>query len=157
MPLESSLAISISESRVGTMIDTNTLSIGFLPPILMLIFIHTLLLSALLHFIYAPSRSSLRYNVTHICATITVLFLPFLKSLCLLHLLFQSFPTVFQSFTVLPFLLYLLLCPTAQIEILSLHWLSSLQKYRCFLFRLELRNKQIFAILEFKRYFGLMI
>lgn len=99
MPLESSLAISISEPRMGTVTDTNTLSIGFLPPIPMLIFMHTVLLPTLPHFIYAPSISSLRYNVTQSCATITVLILSFLKSLCPLHLLFQSFPTTSPQFS----------------------------------------------------------
>lgn len=118
MPLESSLPTSVLKPQVGTVTDTNTLAMGFLPPIFMLIFMQTVLLSMLTQFIYAPSISLLRYNVTHRCATITVLFLPVLESLCPLRILFPSPPTastVFQYFTELLFLLYLVLCPTAQI------------------------------------------
>lgn len=97
--------------RWGTMTDINVLSIGFLSSILMLIFIQTLLLFKLPHFIYVPSITSLRYNVNHSCATVTALFLPFLQSLWPLPLLFRLFPTMFpvlQCFTVLLFL-YLVL------------------------------------------------
>lgn len=154
MPLESSLAISISEPRVGTMVDTDTLSNGFLPPTLMLIFMQTVLLSTLPHFIYAPSISSLRHNVTHSCATITVLCPPFLKSLCPLPLLSQSFPTIFLQFSSLSlyFFFYHICFYVLQHKLKFFHFIdSALQKYRCFLYRQELRKKQIlFATQQFK-------
>lgn len=46
MPSESSLPTSVLKPRVGTLTDTNTLAIGFLPPILMLIFMQTAFLHA---------------------------------------------------------------------------------------------------------------
>lgn len=135
MLLERSLPPSVLKPRVGTLTDSDTLVMGFLSPILMLIFMQTVLLSMLTQSIYAPSISSLRYNVTHRCTTITVLFLSVPKSLCPLHHSFTScatVSTVFQYFTELLFLLYLILHPTAATGFLSLFSLISLQKCKCF-------------------------
>lgn len=71
MPLESSLPTSVLKPWVGTLIDSNTLVMGFLLPILILIFMQTVLLSMLTQSIYALSIFSLIYNVTHRCSTIT--------------------------------------------------------------------------------------
>lgn len=94
------------------MTDINVLSIGFLSSILMLIFMQTMLLFKLPHFIYVPSITSLRYNVNHSCASISLIstfpieFMAIASSIPLISHYVPSFPvfhctslSIFDSIT----------------------------------------------------------
>lgn len=125
MPLESSLAISISEPRVGTATDTNTFTywISATHPHADFhadcAFIHadTFYLCTINIFIKIQCDPQLYYHHSP-TSTFPKELVPSASSIPIIS---RYVSTVFQSFTVLLFLLYLLLRPAAQIEILSLH------------------------------------
>lgn len=154
--------------RCGDMKDTHVLSTVFLPSMLMLIFIQTVPLSKLPHFIYMPSITSSRYNTIHSCASITVLFLSFLEDLCLLHFLFQTFPTVFHSFpmfhctsfSVISFFFFYVLQYKLKFFLLIDPVLCSClySKIQMHLVQTRVEKEtEVYVIQELKGYFGLMI
>lgn len=157
MTLESSLPTSVLKPRVGTVTDTNTLAMGFLPPILMLIFMQTVLLSMLTQFIYAPSISLLRYNVTHRCAS-TISTCP--RELVPIAYFIPITSNCFQFSNIsLNFFFYYIWFYVLQHKLDSFTFLTHLfAEIQMFLFIQEFRKNQIiFAIQEFNRHFGLVI